>query len=119
MKGTGGLGAAAGAPSSIGMDDDGGERTFKANFTGEGVRLLRARVKEKLRELMGDYSDDTLAVSTPPQTLPHPLDRLVCSAIYDPFAKTLAGGGVCGIRFPSWLAGGTRRVGVCGFLGLA
>uniref|UniRef100_A0A0D9ZM11 RRM domain-containing protein n=1 Tax=Oryza glumipatula TaxID=40148 RepID=A0A0D9ZM11_9ORYZ len=43
------------------MDDDGGERTFKANFTGEGVRLLRARVKEKLRELMGDYSDDTLA----------------------------------------------------------
>ncbi|XP_062225906.1 uncharacterized protein LOC133924405 [Phragmites australis] len=40
---------------------DGGERTFKANFTGEGVALLRDRVKEKLRELMGDYSDDTLA----------------------------------------------------------
>ncbi|KAF8703423.1 hypothetical protein HU200_032228 [Digitaria exilis] len=41
---------------------DGGEsRTFKANFTGEGVTLLQDRVKEKLRELMGDYSDDTLA----------------------------------------------------------
>ncbi|XP_006652402.1 uncharacterized protein LOC102719483 [Oryza brachyantha] len=39
---------------------DGGERTFKANFTGEGVALLRQRVKEKLRELMGDYPDDTL-----------------------------------------------------------
>ncbi|KAJ1271487.1 hypothetical protein BS78_06G131100 [Paspalum vaginatum] len=41
---------------------DGGEsRTFKVNFTGEGVTLLQDRVKEKLRELMGDYSDDTLA----------------------------------------------------------
>ncbi|CAL5016426.1 unnamed protein product [Urochloa decumbens] len=41
---------------------DGGEgRTFKANFTGEGVTLLQDRVKEKLRELMGEYSDDTLA----------------------------------------------------------
>ncbi|KAL6845780.1 hypothetical protein ACP4OV_024355 [Aristida adscensionis] len=40
---------------------DGGERTFKANFTAEGVALLRDRVKDKLRELMGDYSDDTLA----------------------------------------------------------
>ncbi|EES10975.1 hypothetical protein SORBI_3006G116100 [Sorghum bicolor] len=41
---------------------DGGEdRTFKANFTGEGVTMLQDRVKEKLRELMGDYSDDTLA----------------------------------------------------------
>ncbi|KAL6650883.1 hypothetical protein ACP70R_009808 [Stipagrostis hirtigluma subsp. patula] len=40
---------------------DGGERTFKANFTSEGVALLRDRVKEKLMELMGDYSDDTLA----------------------------------------------------------
>ncbi|KAF0890504.1 hypothetical protein E2562_002861 [Oryza meyeriana var. granulata] len=39
---------------------DGGESAFKANFTCEGVALLRERVKEKLRELMGDYSDDTL-----------------------------------------------------------
>jgi len=41
---------------------DGGEgRTFKANFTAEGVKMLQDRAKEKLRELMGDYSDDTLA----------------------------------------------------------
>ncbi|ONM16761.1 RNA binding (RRM/RBD/RNP motifs) family protein [Zea mays] len=41
---------------------DGGEdRTFKANFTSEGVTMLQDRVKEKLSELMGDYSDDTLA----------------------------------------------------------
>ncbi|KAK3142322.1 hypothetical protein QOZ80_4BG0345090 [Eleusine coracana subsp. coracana] len=41
---------------------DGGEnRGFKASFTGEGQALLRGRVKEKLKELMGDYSDDTLA----------------------------------------------------------
>ncbi|KAG8064824.1 hypothetical protein GUJ93_ZPchr0004g39213, partial [Zizania palustris] len=40
---------------------DGCDRTFKANFTGEGVALLRERVKEKLKELMGEYSDDTLA----------------------------------------------------------
>jgi hypothetical protein len=43
---------------------DGGEnRGFKASFTGEGQALLNGRVKEKLKELMGDYSDDTLAVS--------------------------------------------------------
>ncbi|VAH33288.1 unnamed protein product [Triticum turgidum subsp. durum] len=39
---------------------DGGERTFKANFTAEGVALLRQRVRAKLHELMGDYTDDTL-----------------------------------------------------------
>uniref|UniRef100_A0A0D9W653 RRM domain-containing protein n=1 Tax=Leersia perrieri TaxID=77586 RepID=A0A0D9W653_9ORYZ len=33
---------------------------FKGTFTGEGLRLLRERVREKLKELMGDYSDDTL-----------------------------------------------------------
>lgn len=46
---------------------DGGEnRGFSASFTGEGQALLKGRVKEKLKELMGDYSDDTLAVSAPP-----------------------------------------------------
>lgn len=39
---------------------DGGERTFKANFSAEGVALLRQRVRTKLHELMGDYTDDTL-----------------------------------------------------------
>jgi hypothetical protein len=44
------------------MDGD-ENRGFKASFTGEGQALLNGRVKEKLKELMGDYSDDTLAVS--------------------------------------------------------
>jgi len=63
---------------------DGGEdRTFKANFTGEGVTMLQDRVKEKLRELMGDYSDDTLAVSAPSFPLPLPYR----GAIPDPLLK--------------------------------
>ncbi|XP_058203666.1 uncharacterized protein LOC131317950 isoform X2 [Rhododendron vialii] len=35
-------------------------RTFGANFTVDGVARLRERVNEKLKELMGDYTDDTL-----------------------------------------------------------
>ncbi|KAM0893883.1 hypothetical protein ACQ4PT_024795 [Festuca glaucescens] len=38
----------------------GGERTFKANFTAEGVAALRERIRDKLNELMEDYTDDTL-----------------------------------------------------------
>ncbi|KAE9445995.1 hypothetical protein C3L33_22101, partial [Rhododendron williamsianum] len=34
--------------------------TFGANFTVDGVARLRERVNEKLKELMGDYTDDTL-----------------------------------------------------------
>ncbi|KAI4383905.1 hypothetical protein MLD38_009694 [Melastoma candidum] len=41
---------------SMDMDD----RTFKVNFTGEGAERLRVAVKEKLKEFMGDYTDDTL-----------------------------------------------------------
>lgn len=37
-------------------------RTFGANFTVDGVAKLRERVNEKLKELMGDYTDDTLVV---------------------------------------------------------
>lgn len=40
----------------MGEDD----RTFRANFTSEGVLTLREVVKEKLKEFMGDYTDDTL-----------------------------------------------------------
>lgn len=36
------------------------EKTFKVNFMGDGVAKLRDRVKEKLKEFMGDYTDDTL-----------------------------------------------------------
>lgn len=38
------------------------DRTFKANFSGDGVLKLRERVKDKLKEFMGDYTDDTLVV---------------------------------------------------------
>lgn len=39
-----------------------GDQTFRVNFSAEGVALLRERIKEKLREFMGDYTDDTLVV---------------------------------------------------------
>ncbi|CAM0904224.1 unnamed protein product [Alopecurus aequalis] len=38
----------------------GGERTFKSNFTAEGVAALRDCIRQKLNELMEDYADDTL-----------------------------------------------------------
>uniref|UniRef100_A0A5B6YTT9 RRM domain-containing protein n=1 Tax=Davidia involucrata TaxID=16924 RepID=A0A5B6YTT9_DAVIN len=36
------------------------DRTFRVNFTGDGAAKLRERVEDKLKELMGDYTDDTL-----------------------------------------------------------
>lgn len=40
-----------------GVDD----RTFRVDdFTGDGAEKLRDRVKDKLKEFMGDYTDDTL-----------------------------------------------------------
>lgn len=39
---------------------DGGDRTFRVNFTSEGAASLRERIHEKLKEYMGDYTDDTL-----------------------------------------------------------
>ncbi|XP_077210871.1 RNA binding (RRM/RBD/RNP motifs) family protein [Tasmannia lanceolata] len=36
------------------------DRTFRVNFSSEGVERLRERVKEKLNELIRDYTDDTL-----------------------------------------------------------
>ncbi|XAR54346.1 hypothetical protein NMG60_11029427 [Bertholletia excelsa] len=41
---------------SDGVDD----RTFRLQFTGDGAAKLRERVTEKLKEFMGDYTDDTL-----------------------------------------------------------
>lgn len=40
------------------MDD----LTFRVQFAGNGAERLRDRVKEKLKEFMGDYTDDTLVV---------------------------------------------------------
>ncbi|XP_039048451.1 uncharacterized protein LOC120189181 isoform X2 [Hibiscus syriacus] len=34
--------------------------TFKVNFSGDGAAKLKDVVKEKLKEFMGDYTDDTL-----------------------------------------------------------
>ncbi|KAK1382754.1 putative PWI domain, nucleotide-binding alpha-beta plait domain-containing protein [Heracleum sosnowskyi] len=40
--------------------DQSDDLTFRVNFGGDGVAKLRDRVKEKLKEFMGDYTDDTL-----------------------------------------------------------
>ena len=45
-----------------GADRDGDDRTFRVNFMGDGAAMLRERVNEKLKEFMGDYTDDTLVV---------------------------------------------------------
>ncbi|KAG6400564.1 hypothetical protein SASPL_137404 [Salvia splendens] len=39
---------------------EGDDQTFKANFSSEGVSRLRGVVEEKLKEFMGDYTDETL-----------------------------------------------------------
>ncbi|KAL0308665.1 UNVERIFIED_CONTAM: hypothetical protein Sradi_5808800 [Sesamum radiatum] len=39
---------------------EGDDRTFRVDFSSEGVLRLREGVKEKLKEFMGDYTDDTL-----------------------------------------------------------
>ncbi|XP_068638823.1 protein gar2-like isoform X2 [Aristolochia californica] len=36
------------------------ERTFRVNFSGDGAERLKEIVREKLKEFMGDYTDDTL-----------------------------------------------------------
>lgn len=41
-------------------DGSGDARTFRVNFSSAGVAKLREEVKEKLKEFMGDYTDDTL-----------------------------------------------------------
>ncbi|XP_073028743.1 uncharacterized protein [Primulina eburnea] len=38
----------------------GDERTFGGEFSDAGVERLRAEINEKLKEFMGDYTDDTL-----------------------------------------------------------
>lgn len=43
-------------------DGSGDARTFRVNFSNAGVSKLREEVREKLKEFMGDYTDDTLVV---------------------------------------------------------
>ncbi|PON81343.1 Splicing factor-like protein [Trema orientale] len=44
----------------MGSIDEVDDRTFRVNFTGDGADRLRDRVMDKLKEFMGDYTDDTL-----------------------------------------------------------
>ncbi|CAA0842533.1 RNA binding (RRM/RBD/RNP motifs) family protein [Striga hermonthica] len=39
---------------------EGGKRSFEVDFTSEGVSKLRDAIRVKLKEFMGDYTDDTL-----------------------------------------------------------
>ncbi|XP_023521470.1 uncharacterized protein LOC111785293 isoform X2 [Cucurbita pepo subsp. pepo] len=44
----------------MGSEDRVDDRTFKVDFSGEGMAKLRERIKLKMKEFMGDYTDDTL-----------------------------------------------------------
>lgn len=46
-------------PGTSGFDD----RAFDGSFSSEGLGRLRGLLDQKLRQFMGDYSDDTLVVS--------------------------------------------------------
>lgn len=48
--------------SAMGSVDRADDRTFKVNLTGDSLLKLRDSVGEKLKEFMGDYTDDTLVV---------------------------------------------------------
>lgn len=50
--------------SEMGSEDRVDDRTFKVDFTGDGMAKLRERIKLKMKEFMGDYTDDTLVVRT-------------------------------------------------------
>lgn len=43
-------------------DGSGDERTFKVSFSSDGLSRLREKVMGKLKDFMGDYTDDTLVV---------------------------------------------------------
>ncbi|GAB2300195.1 hypothetical protein Dimus_034234 [Dionaea muscipula] len=42
------------------LKDGADNRTFRVNFSAEGAGKLRATVTDKLKEFMGEYTDDTL-----------------------------------------------------------
>lgn len=53
---------ASSMPGMEGHDPPEDDRTFKVSFTSDGLSALRERVMDKLKEYMGDYTDDTLVV---------------------------------------------------------
>lgn len=46
----------------MGRTDRADDIPFRLDFEGDGTTKLRLRVREKLREFMGEYTDDTLVV---------------------------------------------------------
>lgn len=46
----------------MGSSSDDDDRIFNGDFSEEGVVKLKERVKVKLKEYMGDYTDDILVV---------------------------------------------------------
>lgn len=48
------------------MMDESDDLTLRVNLGGDGVSKLQHQVKDKLKELMGDYTDDTLVVCFAP-----------------------------------------------------
>ncbi|CAN4080522.1 unnamed protein product [Withania somnifera] len=74
----------------MGSGDGDGEddRTFRVNFTAEGFAKLRERVKEKLKEFMGDYTDDTLVKESVRQPEIAATRRLLQFAVRDAVATS-------------------------------
>lgn len=50
------------SPSMIIMMDESDELTFRVNFNGDRLSNLQHLIKDKLKDFMGDYTDDTLVV---------------------------------------------------------
>lgn len=48
----------------MGSVDRSDDRSFRVDFTNDGAAKLRDKVMDKLKEFMGDYTDDTLVVRT-------------------------------------------------------
>lgn len=48
--------------AEMGSADPVDDRIFNGDFSEEGVGKLKERVKVKLKEYMGDYTDDILVV---------------------------------------------------------
>lgn len=46
----------------MGSVDRSNDQIFKVNFTDEGAAVLKERLNEKLKEFLGDDSDEILVV---------------------------------------------------------
>lgn len=48
----------------MGSEDRVDDRAFKIDFSGEGMTKLKERIMLKMKEFMGEYTDETLVVRT-------------------------------------------------------